>query len=327
MGISSVRMETDRRPWGERLRGAILPPLTERQREAIWAYILISPWIIGFLAFTLGPMVASLGLSLFDTDMLTARFIGLKNYTTLFSFDTTRSLFWTALYNTAYYVFLSIPLTMTVGFFIAVLLNQNISGQSFYRVVYYLPSVLPGIAVSLLWLWLFNPEFGLINWFLSLVGLPGMRWLHDPKTAKLALVLMSVWGAGGNMLVFLAGLQGIPTQLYEAATIDGAGAWRRFIHITLPMISPTLFFVLVTDIIWSFQVFTNAYVMTGGGPANSTLMYVLYLYNLAFRQYRFGFASALAWVFFVIILLLTILIFKSSSAWVYYETEIGGRRS
>lgn len=300
---------------------------TAQRREAVWGYVLISPWIIGFLAFTLGPMLASLGLSFFETDMLTARFVGVRNFATLFNPDTTRSLFWVALYNTAYYVFLSIPLNLTVGFFLALLLNQNISGQSFYRVVYYLPSVLPAIAVSLLWLWLFNPDFGLLNWFLSWFGIEGLRWLQDPHTSKPALILMSVWGAGGNMLVFLAGLQGIPTQLYEAATIDGADAWQRFRNITIPMISPTLFFILVTDLIWSFQVFTNAYVMTAGGPANSTMMYVLYLYNLAFKQYRFGFASALAWVFFVIILLFTLLIFKSSSLWVYYETEIGGKRA
>jgi multiple sugar transport system permease protein len=226
-------------------------------------------------------------------------------------------------------VFLSIPLTMIVGFVIALLLNQNIRGQSVYRILYYLPSVIPGIASALLWLWLFNPEFGIINWLLSLVGIAGPRWLYDTETAKLALVIMSLWTAGGNMLVFLAGLQGIPTQLYEAATIDGANAWRRFIHITLPMISPTLFFVLITNIIQSFQIFTTVYVVSDGkgGPANSTMMYVLWLYLLAFRQFRMGFASALAWVFFIIIMLFTVLIFRSSSAWVYYETEIGEGRS
>ena len=320
----SVSAETNRQQWDERVRW---PRLTQSQREEIMAYILISPWIIGFLAFILGPMLTSLGLSFFETDMFSIKFVGIENYTKLFSTDATRSLFWTALYNTAYFVLLSIPLTMGVGFLVAILLNQKISGQSSYRIIYYLPAVIPGIAVSLLWLWLFHPEFGLINWFLSLVGVQGMRWLFDTRTAKLALVIMNIWGAGGNMLVFLAGLQGIPTELYEAATIDGAGTGRRFLHITLPMISPTLFFVLVTDMIWTFQVFTNVFVMTNGGPANSTLMYVLYLYNLAFRQYRMGFASALAWVFFIVIMVLTIVIFRSSSAWVYYETEIGGRRA
>jgi len=300
--------------------------LSYRQYEELMAYLLISPWIIGFLWFFLGPMLASLILSFTETDMFTIKFVGLDNYVRLLSTDVTISLFWKSLYNTAFYVFFSIPLTMTIGFLIAVLLNQDIGGRSIYRVIYYLPAVIPGIAVSLLWLWLFHPEFGLLNWFLSLVGIPGLRWLYDVRTAKPALIMMSLWGAGGNMLVFLAGLQSIPTQLYEAATIDGANTWRKFLNITLPMISPTMFFVLITNIIGSFQIFTNVFVMTEGGPANSTLMYVLYLYRLAFRQFRMGFATALAWVFFIIILLFTALIFKSSSVWVYYETEIGGER-
>jgi multiple sugar transport system permease protein len=323
----TVSAEAGRRAEGARVRWPRFK-LTQPQREEIMAYILISPWIIGFLWFTLGPMLTSLGLSFTETDLFTSEFVGFANYERLLSTDVTLSLFWKSLYNTAYYVFLSIPLTMIVGFVIALLLNQNIRGQSVYRILYYLPSVIPGIASALLWLWLFNPEFGVINWLLSLVGIAGPRWLYDTETSKLALVIMSLWTAGGNMLVFLAGLQGIPTQLYEAATIDGANAWRRFIHVTLPMISPTLFFVLITNIIQSFQIFTTVYVVSDGkgGPANSTMMYVLWLYLLAFRQFRMGFASALAWVFFIIIMLFTVLIFRSSSAWVYYETEIGEGR-
>ncbi|MHB0877549.1 MAG: carbohydrate ABC transporter permease [Anaerolineae bacterium] len=298
-----------------------------RQREEIIAYTLISPWVVGFLIFTLGAMIASLVLSFTETDMLTLRWVGLDNYQLLLSTDKTLSLFWTALYNTGYYVVLSIPFVMVTGFLVAVLLNQNVRGQVTYRNIYYLPSVLPGIAVSLLWLWLFNRDFGILNYLLGLVGIRGPSWLFDPRWAKPALLLMSVWGAGGNMLIFLGGLQAIPTQLYEAATIDGAGAMRRFFSVTIPMMSPTLFFVLVTDIIASFQVFTNAYIMTAGGPNNSTLMYVLYLYNLAFKQFRFGLASALAWVFFIIMMIFTVVLFRSSSAWVYYEGEIGGRRS
>jgi multiple sugar transport system permease protein len=300
-----------------------------RQREELVAYLLISPWIIGFVAFILGPMVASFGLSFFETNMFSWEYVGLDNYTTLFSLDTTRSLFWKSLYNTAYYVAFSIPLTIGAGFFIALLLNQEIRGRSAYRVIYYLPSIIPGIAASMVWLYLFQPEFGVINWLLGLVGIEGVRWLFDTRTAKLVFVIMSVWGAGGNMLIFLAGLQGIPTELYEAARIDGAMAWRQLRHITLPMMSPTIFFVLITNIIFSFQIFTNVYVMTGsaGGPANSTMMYVLHLYLVAFRQYRLGYASALAWVLFLILLLFTLLIFKSSSLWVYYESEVGGERS
>jgi len=222
-----------------------------------------------------------------------------------------------------------IGLLQALGFGIALLLNQEIRGRSFYRVIYYLPSIIPGIAASMVWLYLFQPEFGVINWVLGLVGIEGPRWLYDTETAKMVFVIMSLWGAGGNMLIFLAGLQGIPTELYEAAKLDGAVAWRLLRHITLPMLSPTLFFVLVTNLIASFQVFTNVYIMTdgGGGPANSTMMYVLHLYLVAFRQYRLGYASALAWVLFLILLGLTLLVFRSSSLWVYYESEVGGKRS
>lgn len=303
--------------------------LSMRRREELIAYLLISPWLIGFIAFIVGPMIASFGLSFFETNLFSWEWVGLKNYTTLFTTDATRSLFWVSLYNTTYYVVLSIPLTMAVGFFTALLLNQPIRGQSLYRVIYYLPSIIPGIAASIVWLYLFQPEFGVINWLLGQVGIEKIRWLQDTRTAKLVFVFMSIWGAGGNMLIFLAGLQGIPTELYEAAKIDGAGAWRQLRNITLPMMSPTLFFVLVTNIIMSFQVFTNVYVMTGGGggPANSTMMYVLHLYLVAFRQYRLGYASALAWVLFLILLVFTALIFRSSSLWVYYETEVGGERA
>ena len=319
--IDSARLQRPRPFFGKRL--------TMRQTEEIMAYLLISPWILGFVVFILGPMIASFGLSFFETNMFSWKFVGLENYTTLFSLDSTRSLFWKSLYNTAYYVVLSIPLTIGAGFFIALLLNQELRGRSAYRVIYYLPSIIPGIAASMVWLYLFQPEFGIINWLLSLVGIEGVRWLFDTRTAKLVFVIMSVWGAGGNMLIFLAGLQGIPTELYEAAKIDGAVAWRRLRHITLPMMSPTIFFVVVTNIIMSFQVFTNVYVMTAGagGPANSTMMYVLHLYLVAFRQFRLGYASALAWVLFIILLLLTLVIFKSSSLWVYYETEVGSERA
>lgn len=322
-----MSVSTDSRPIGVRR-----PPrkqLSQRRAEELMAYLLIAPWIIGFVLFILGPMLASFGLSFFETNLFSSEFIGLENYTTLFSTDTTRSLFWLSLYNTTYYVLLSIPLTIGVGFFTAVLLNQEIRGRSAYRVIYYLPSIIPGIAASVVWLYLFQPDFGIINWLLAQVGIEGVRWLYDTRTAKLAFVIMSVWSAGGNMLIFLAGLQGIPTELYEAAKIDGAVAWSRLRNITLPLMSPTIFFVVITNIIASFQVFTNVYIMTdgGGGPANSTMMYVLHLYLVAFRQYRLGYASALAWVLFLILLLLTLLVFKSSSLWVYYETEVGGKRA
>jgi multiple sugar transport system permease protein len=224
-----------------------------------------------------------------------------------------------------------VPLSITIGFTIALLVNQEIAGRSAYRVIYYLPAIIPSVAAAMVWLYLFEPEFGVINWVLEQVGIEGLRWLNDPRTAKLVFVIISLWGAGGNMLIFLAGLQGVPTQLYEAATLDGANAWRRLTSITLPMLSPTLFFVLVTNLIYSSQMFTDVYVMTNGpatgGPANATMMYVLHLYLVAFRQYRLGYASALAWMLFLILLGLTLLIFRSSSLWVYYETEVGGGKA
>ena len=295
------------------------------RREELAAWVFILPWIVGFLAFTAGPMLAALYLSFTETNMLNIfKHVGLRNYAELFSFDRVRSLFWTSLYNTSYFVFLSVPLGLVVGFMIAVLLNQNIKGRGLLRTVYYLPSVIPGIAVSLLWIMLFRGQSGVFNSVLAIFGIQGPAWLYSETWSKPALVIMSLWSAGGPMLILLAGLQSIPTELYDAARVDGAGAWSRFWHVTIPMVSPTLFFVLVTGIIGSFQVFVTSYVMTSGGPNNSTLMYVLYLFNLAFKQFRMGYASALAWAYFAIIMLFTVLLFRSSAAWVYYETGIGG---
>jgi multiple sugar transport system permease protein len=299
--------------------------LTMARQEEIASWVFILPWIIGFLAFTAGPMLASLYLSFTETTMLEPpSYVGLLNYRNLFSTDEITSLFWKTLYNTSYYVFLSVPLELMVGFSIALLLNQDVVGRGIFRTIYYLPAVLPAVAVSLLWLLVFNVDFGVLNSFLAVFGIKGPAWLYEEAWAKPALIIMSVWAAGGPMLIFLAGLQGIPTELYDAAKVDGAGGWRRFRHVTIPMVSPTIFFVLVTGIIGSFQVFTSTYIMTAGGPANSTMMYVLYLFNLAFRQFRMGYASALAWIYFVVIMVFTVLLFRSSAAWVYYESGIVG---
>ena len=202
------------------------------------------------------------------------------------------------------------------------LLNQKIIGRGIFRTIYYLPAVISGVAVCMLWMWIFNPNLGILNYVLSSFHIQGPKWLFSERWSKPALIIMSLWGMGGGMLIYLAGLQGIPTQLYESAEIDGAGRWIKFFKITLPMLSPTIFFVLVTGIIGSFQVFVATYVMTRGGPNNSTMMYVLYLYNLAFEQYRMGYACALAWIYFGIIMGFIILIFKSSPVWLYYEGEI-----
>lgn len=256
---------------------------TVYQLEEITAYIFLSPWLIGLLGFTAIPMILSLYYSFTDANMLTrAQFVGMSNYIKLFSFDDTLSLFWKTLYNTSFYTFIGVPLSIVVGLLIALLLNQKIRGLDVFRTIYYLPSVISGVAVSLLWAWIFHPHFGVLNHFLSLVGITGPAWLFDEIWAKPALIIMNIWGAGGGMLIFLAGLQGIPTQLYEAAELDGANVWARFWNITMPMLSPTIFFVLITNIIGSFQVFTSSYVMTSGGPNNATMLYVLWLFNLAF---------------------------------------------
>lgn len=299
-----------------------------QQRDERMGWLLVSPWAIGLVVFYLGPMLYSLYLSFCDASILEPpRFVGLQNYATLFSTDPLKSLFWVSLYNTSYYVFFSVPLGVALGFAMAVLLNQRLYCRGLFRTIYYLPSVLPAVAASVLWLWVFHQEFGILNAILRLVGVEGPAWLVSRTWSKPALVIMSLWGAGGNILIFLAGLQGVPTDLHDAAKVDGASPWSRFWQITVPMVSPTIFFVLVTSIIGSFQVFVSTLMMTGGGPANSTLMYVLYLYRLAFQQFKMGMGSALAWLYFGILMAGTLVLFRTSKSWVYYEGGLlGGRR-
>jgi multiple sugar transport system permease protein len=233
-------------------------------------------------------------------------------------------LFWAAIKVTLIYTAANIPLTIALGFSLAVLLNQNVRLIALWRTIFYLPAVVSGVSVALLWLWVFNPELGLANRFLGLFGIEPLGWYLSTQWALPMLIIMSLWNVGGGMVIYLAGLQGIPTELYEAAQIDGASAWRRFLAVTIPMMTPVLFFQVVIGIINSLQVFTNAYVITGGGPANATLVYVLYLYLNAFSYFKMGYAAALAWILFLMILALTGVIFWSSSRWVYYEA--GERR-
>jgi multiple sugar transport system permease protein len=213
-------------------------------------------------------------------------------------------------------------LTLFFGFVVAYLLNLKVPGLPVWRTLYYLPSVTPAVAGAILWGIIFNPSFGIMNWMLSLISIKGPGWLSSQQWALPALIIMSLWGVGGGMIIYLAGLQGIPTTLYEAAEIDGANGFQRLSHITLPLMTPIIFFNLVIGIISSFQFFTGVYVLTRGGPADATLFYNLYLYNNAFRYNAMGYASALAWILFIIVLLLTLLVFKSSSFWVYYEGEL-----
>jgi multiple sugar transport system permease protein len=283
-------------------------------------YIFISPWIIGFLAFGLFPFVASFAISFCRWDIVTAKeFVGLGNYRDIFVHD---RLFWKSLATTAYYSVLHVPLSIVGGIAIALLLNRPYRFIRVFRTVYYLPAVTSGVAVALLWSWLFHADFGLINTVLRKCGLVGPAWLESQEWAIPALVIMSLWGVGGSMVIYLAGLQAIPKQLYEVADIDGASWFRKQVSITLPMLSPTIFFTLILGVIGSFQVFTQAYVMTRGGPANATLFYVLNLYFDAFEYFRMGYACALAWILFVIVLVLTLVQFKLAKRWVYYEGDL-----
>ncbi|MGC8890885.1 MAG: carbohydrate ABC transporter permease [bacterium] len=285
--------------------------------SAIEGYLFISPWLLGLIIFTVGPVVASFWLSMTEYDIINpARFIGFSNYRVLFRED---PLFWQALKVTIIYTLGSVPLQLIFGFLIALLMNQKLKGISVFRTIYYLPAVISGVAVSVLWRWIFMPDVGIINILLSKIGITGPRWLGDPNWVLPALVIMSLWGVGGGMVIYLAGLQGIPTELYEAAELDGAGKWAKFIAVTIPMMSPVIFFNLVMGVIGSFQTFTQAYIMTQGGPQNASLFYILYLYQRAFQELRMGYASALAWILFLMILACTIVIFKTSAGWVYYE--------
>ena len=290
-----------------------------RRQETISFFLCISPWIIGFLIFVLGPMVASLAISTMRWDMLKPpRFVALDNYQRLFTND---PLFWQSLRVTFKYTLLYVPTELIGGLGLAVLMNQRVRGITVYRTIFYLPSVLSGVAFVVVWMWLLHPDAGLVNEFLRLFGINGPRWLTDPDTALYALWIMSIWGLGRTAIIFLAGLKNVPLELYEAAAIDGAGSWRSFRNVTLPMITPTIFFNLVLSVIATFQTFTSSFVATNGGPLDSTLFFVLYIYRSAFQFFRMGYASALAWVLFVIILLLTLLIVRSARRWVYYEGE------
>jgi len=299
--------------------GGARPGRSLATREAVAFYLCILPWLLGVLLFVLGPMAASLGISLTRWDLLSpGRFIGLRNYTRLLQRD---PLFWQSLKVTALYTAAYVPLELVGGLALALLMNRRLRLIGLFRTIYYLPSVLPGVAFVVLWMWMLHPDAGLINAALSRVGIQGPRWLVDPDWALSALVLMSIWGLGRSMVLYLAGLQGVPRHLHEAAAMDGAGAWRTFWRVTLPMLSPTIFFNLVLSVISTFQTFTSAYVSTDGGPLDSTLFYVLYIFRQAFQFFNMGYASALAWVLFVIVLVLTLLIVRSARAWVYYEGE------
>lgn len=307
----------------------ILPRSRLARKEAIWFWVFISPWILGFLFFRGVPIFASLYLSFTKYNVASPpEWIALDNYVDLF----TDKIFFKSLQVSAMYTFLSVPLGLVFSLGLAMLLNQKVPFLGLFRTFYYLPSLVAGsVAVAFLFQLLLNPAFGVVNYVISLLvgpngliplGITGPGWFFDPNWVVPSFVLLSLWGFGGPMLIYLAGLQGVPTTLYEAAKIDGANAWHQVRHVTIPMISPVILFTFITGIIASFQIFTPAYIVSNGagGPAYSSMFYVLYLYLNAFRRYRFGYASAQAWILFIVILLLTILALRVSRRTVYYES-------
>lgn len=302
-----------------------------RREEALWGWLLQIPNIIGLLVFTAGPLVASLALIFTHWEIITpATFAGSDNIYRLFH----DPLFVTALWNTLYVTVISVPLYMVLGLLLALALNQNLRGIGIYRAIFFLPSQLPAVANAVLWLWLFNPDYGLMNWSLDLLHIPPSTWVQDPLMAKPALILMGAWGIGTGMIIYLAGLQGIPQALYEAAAIDGAGAWARFRSVTLPLLSPVIFFSLIVGIIATMQSgFTTTYLFTStghgagadsGGPDNALLLLFLYIYHQGFVDFNMGYASLLAWVLCILILALTLGNFLLARRWVYYEGQLRG---
>ena len=284
--------------------------------------LFASPYIVGFLVFVLYPIVASLYYSLCQFNVINPPvWVGLENFQTLFTED---PLFWKALYNTLFFTAFSVPLSLVFSLSLAILLNQKVRGMAGYRTVFFLPSIVPIVASAVLWLWVLNPESGLINGMLrQFLGVDGPGWIADEHWAKPSLVLMSLWSVGGAMVIFLAGLADVPQVLYEVADIDGAGRWIKFRHVTLPMLTPTILFNLIMGLINAFQYFTQVYVMTGGkgGPVDSTMFYALYLYRNSFYYLRMGYASAMAWLLFVVILAATLLLLVTSKRWVHYHGE------
>jgi multiple sugar transport system permease protein len=280
--------------------------------------LFISPWLIGFLAFLLYPILSNVWYSFTDySGFGTPEFTGVENYRRM-AHD---ALFWKSLYNTIYYTLLAVPIGVVVAITLAVAMNQKVREVAVYRAAIFLPSILPIFALSFIFIWILNPRYGLVNYALQKLGFESINWLGDPTFARLSIVMLAQLGAGQFALIFLAGLRAIPTTLYEAAEIDGASAWRRFRYITLPLLTPLILYDIIIGLGLGLQIFTQAYVMTDGGPENATLFYVLYLYRQAFRYGEFGYAAALSWVLFLISLVLALAVFRTARRWVHYELE------
>jgi multiple sugar transport system permease protein len=292
-----------------------------QQKEAIWGYIFLLPWVIGLALFILGPILASAYFSLTEYDVLTPpRWVGLNNYAQAFFEDRQ---FWPSLWRTLLYSIIVVPVGLIGSLGLALMLNQGVKGTNIFRTLFFLPSLTPAVALALLWIWLFHPTVGPINVALGWFGIPGPGWLTSKDWAMFALIIISLWASvGGNhMLIFLAGLQGVPQELYEAAEIDGAGSWAKFRAVTLPLISPTLLFNLILGVIGALKVFTLAFVATLGGPSYATWFLALHIYRQAFEYFRMGYGSALAWIFVVLLLFFTYIQMNWSRRWVYYAGE------
>ncbi len=288
--------------------------------EMVYGYFFIAPWIIGFVLLTLGPMLVSFGLMFTSyKGFRRINWVGLENIRELVLHDY-RLL--DSLRVTGTYAFWVVALTILIGLVLALYVNQKFPGRNFFRVIYFMPAAISGVALTFVWLALYDKEFGMINQFLRVFDLPRIGWLTTTQWAPWAFVIMAVYGVGYTMVILLAGLQGIPEHLYDAAKIDGAGHLSLFRHITIPLLSPTIFFLTVIGVIGSMQVFTSGYILTQGGPARSTLFFIIYLFDVAFQQRRLGYASVLAWLFFIIIMLLTLIQFVGARRWVYYEAEV-----
>ncbi len=290
-----------------------------RRREARAFYLFAAPWILGLLIWTLGPMIASLYLSFTSYDLFTSpQWVGLQNYSDLLTADDT---FRHALTNTFYFVVIGLPINLVVSLATALLLNERLRGILFFRALYYVPSLVPSVASGVLWISLFDPQYGIIDGLLRALHLPTVDWLTDPAWIKPAIVIILLWGVGNGMIIYLAGLQNVPEQLYESAKIDGAGAIGRFRHVTLPMLTPTILFQVVIGLIGFFQLFDQIYVLTVNRPDESSITFMYYLFQSAFgsESNQMGYASAQAWIFFAIVMACTFAVFKTSARWVFYE--------
>ena len=303
-----------------------VPEVAQKRRSAfsrhLTAYLFISPWILGFLFFTLGPLIFSLTMSFHDWPVVGERtFVGLDNYRTML-FDDPQ--FWESLWITVKFAAIYVPFNIVMSFLIALMLHRATFWSGFFRTAFYLPSVISGVALVTIWSWIYSREYGLLNFMLSLVGIDGPNWLGDPGLAIVAIIVASLWGFGGTMLILLTGLKAIPKELYEAATVSGVPGWAQMLFITLPMLGPMLLFTFITSIIAAFQQLTIALLMTKGGPLGSTYFFAMYIYDNAFKYFDMGYAAAGSWVMFLIVLVLSLLVMRWSSAWVYYEGEVKG---